>query len=191
MVRQTKNIQSAAVLFGEYNLVMRARRRMARIVQDNKQATNRQITAQYNSGVQNSISKRTTYRSLSKMAYCSRRPHWDPLLSDENKKRWLQWARGHQHWRIEEWKNIAWSDESHFLLRQADGRVRIWHKLHKSMAPSCLMSTVQAGGGDVMVWFMYSWHTLGPLIPIEKLFQPPKNSGCSGGKGGSNLGCTQ
>ncbi len=50
------------------------------------------------------------------------------------------------------------------------------------MDPSCLVSTVQAGGGGVMVlWFygylvygnnvmvlwIFSWHTLGPLVPIE------------------------
>jgi len=33
------------------------------------------------------------------------------------------------------------------------------------MDPSCLVTTVQAGGG-VMVWGMFSWHTLGPLVPI-------------------------
>ncbi len=32
---------------------------------------------------------------------------------------------------------------------------------------SCLVSTVQAGGGGVMVWGIFSWHTLGPLVPIE------------------------
>ncbi len=33
---------------------------------------------------------------------------------------------------------------------------------------SCLVSTVQAGGaGGVMVWGIFSWHTLGPLEPIE------------------------
>ncbi len=26
---------------------------------------------------------------------------------------------------------------------------------------------VQAGGGGVMVWGIFFWHTLGPLIPIE------------------------
>ncbi len=36
-----------------------------------------------------------------------------------------------------------------------------------SMDPSCLVSTVQAGGGGVMVWGIFSWHTLGPLLPIE------------------------
>jgi len=36
------------------------------------------------------------------------------------------------------------------------------------MDPSCLVTTVQAGGGGggVMVWGMFSWHTLGPLVPI-------------------------
>ncbi len=26
---------------------------------------------------------------------------------------------------------------------------------------------VQAAGGGVMVWGIFSWHTLGPLVPIE------------------------
>jgi hypothetical protein len=142
---------------------------MTRIVQANRRATNRQVTAQYNSGVQNDMSERTTRQSLSWMGFCSRRPHWVQLLSAKNKKKLLQWARDHQHWTIEEWKNIAWSDESRFLLRHADGRVRIWHKQHESMAPSCLVSTVLAGGGSgVMLWEMFSWHTLVPLIPIEQ-----------------------
>ncbi len=34
------------------------------------------------------------------------------------------------------------------------------------MDPSCLVTTVQAGGG-VMVWGIFSWHTLGALVPIE------------------------
>ncbi|XP_029622184.1 acidic leucine-rich nuclear phosphoprotein 32 family member B isoform X4 [Salmo trutta] len=51
----------------------RGRRRLERIVQTNRRATIRQITAQYNSGVQNSISECTTRRSLSRMGYCSRR----------------------------------------------------------------------------------------------------------------------
>jgi len=34
------------------------------------------------------------------------------------------------------------------------------------MDPSCLVTTVQAGGGGVMVWGMFSWHTLGPLVPV-------------------------
>ncbi len=46
-------------------------------------------------------------------------------------------------------------------------RVRIWRKEHESMDPSCLVSTVQAGAGGVMVGGIFSWHTLGLLVPIE------------------------
>ncbi len=46
-------------------------------------------------------------------------------------------------------------------------RQNIWHKEHESMDPSCLFSMVQAVGGGVMVWGIFSWLTLGPSVPIE------------------------
>ncbi len=45
-----------------------------------------------------------------------------------------------ENWKIEDWENVAWSDESRLLLRHSDGRVRIWRKEHESMDPSCLVS---------------------------------------------------
>ncbi len=109
------------------------------------------------------------------MGYSNRRPHRVPLLSAKNRKRRLQFAQAHQNWIIEDWKNVAWSDESRFLHQHSDGWVRIWRKEHESMDPSCLVSTVQAGGGDVMVWGIYSWHTLGPLVPIEHRHSLPED----------------
>ncbi|XP_071025038.1 acidic leucine-rich nuclear phosphoprotein 32 family member B-like isoform X3 [Oncorhynchus clarkii lewisi] len=73
----------------------RGRRRLERIVQTNRRATVRQITAQYNSGVQNGISELTTRRSLSRMGYSSKR-------------------RAN-----EEWKNIACVD----TLELSDNRI--------------------------------------------------------------------
>ncbi len=141
-------------------------RRMSRLVRDDRKATETQITTRYNQGIQNTISERTTCRTLKQMCYSSRRPHRVPLLSAKNRKRRLKFTMTHQHWTIEDWKNVAWSDESRFLLRHSDGRVRIWRKEHESMPSSCLVSTVQAGGG-AMVWGISSWHTLSPLVPIE------------------------
>ncbi len=78
-------------------------------------------------------------------------PHWVPFLSAKTRKRSLQFAQAHQNWTTEDWENFAWSDESRFLLQHSDDRVRIWLKEHESMDPSCLVSTVRAGGGGVMV----------------------------------------
>ncbi len=164
---EKEKISSERQLCGRKCLVdVRGHRRMGRLVRDDIKAKVTQITARYNQGIQNTISERTTRRALKQMGYSSRRPHRVPLLSAKNQKRRLQYAQTHQNWTIEDRKkNCAWSDESRFLLWHSDGRIRIWHKEHKSMDPSCLVSTVQAGGG-VMVWGMFSWHTLGPLVPI-------------------------
>ncbi len=140
-------------------------RRMGRLVRDDRKATVTQITTRYNQGIQNTISERTTRRTLKQMGYSSRRPHWVPLLSAKNRKQRIQFTQAHQNWTIEDWKNVAWSDESRFLLQHSDSRVKIFHKKQESMDPSCLVSTVKAGG--VMVWAIFSWHTLGPLVPIE------------------------
>ncbi len=127
-------------------------RRMGRLVRDDRKATVTQKNTRYNQGMQNTISEHTTHRTLKQMGYSSRRPHRVLLLSAKNRKRRIQFAQAHQNWTIEDWKNVAWSDESRFLLQHSGGRVRIWRKEHESMDPSCLVSTVQAGaGGGVMV----------------------------------------
>ncbi len=94
-------------------------RRMGRLVRDNRKATVTQITTRYNQDMQNTISERTTRRSLKQMSYSSRRPHRVPLLSAKNRKRRLQFTQVHQNWTIQDWKNVAWSDESRFLLRHS------------------------------------------------------------------------
>ena len=97
----------------------------------------------------------------------SRRQRWLPLLSVKKRNLRLQWAQAHQNWAAEDWKNVAWSKESGFLLRHTDVRVRIYCQQHESMDPACLVSTIQAGGDGVMVWGMFSYHILSPLISIN------------------------
>ncbi len=167
---EKEKISSELQLCGQKCLVVvRGQRRMGRLVRDERKATVTQITTRYNQVMQNTISERTTRRTLKQMCYSNRRPHRVPLLSAKNRKRSLQFTRAHENWTIEDWKNVAWSDESLFLLRHSDGRVRIWHKEHESLDPSCLVSTVQAGGGGVMVWGIFSCHNFVPLVPIEHL----------------------
>ncbi len=125
---------------------------MGRLVRDNRRAKVTQITTRYNQGMQNTISEHTTRPTLKQMGYSSRRPHRVPLLSAKNRKPMQQITQKiPQNWTIEYCKNVAWSDESRFMLRYSDCRVRIWCKEHESMDTFCLVSTVQAGGGSVLV----------------------------------------
>jgi len=38
--------------------------------------------------------------------------------------------------------------------------------VESELEDSCLVTAVQAGGGGVMVWGIFSWHTLGSLVPF-------------------------
>ncbi len=157
---EKEKISSEQQFCGRKCLVnVRGQRRMSRLVREDRKATVTQITTRYNQGMQHTISEHTTHWTLKQMNYSSRRPHRVPLLSAKNRTRRLQFTQAHQNWTIEDWKNFAWSDESPFLLQHSDSRVRIWCKEHESMDPSCLVSTVQAGGGGVMVRGIFSWHT--------------------------------
>jgi hypothetical protein len=57
----------------------------------------------------------------------------------------VQWATERKNWTLENCKNIAWFDESRFLLFYADGKTR-YGENHKYMHPSCRVSILQAGG---------------------------------------------
>ncbi len=118
---EKEKIPSERQLCGQKYLVdVRGQRRMDRLVRDDKKATVTQITTHYNQGKQNTISERTTHRTLKQMGYSSRRTHRVPLLSAKNRKRRLQFTQVHQNWTIDDWKNVACSDESRFLLQHSD-----------------------------------------------------------------------
>lgn len=133
-----------------------------RLLQDDRKATVAQITTRYNQGTQNTISERTARRTLKQMGYSNRRPQRTPVLSAKNKKLRLQFAQAHQNWTIADWKKVAWSSETRFQLRQSDGRVKIWHEPLESLDPS-----VAAAGGGTIMWAIFSWHKLGPLVPLQ------------------------
>ncbi len=131
MVWKRENIQWAAVVWMKMSCW--CQRRMGRLVRDDRKTTVTQITTRYNQGMQNSISEHTTHQTLKQMGSSSRRTHRVPLLSAENSTRRIQFTQTHQNWTIEDCKNVAWSDESRFLLRHSDVGSEIGIKDHESM----------------------------------------------------------
>ncbi len=118
---EKEKISSERQLCGWKCLVdVRGQRRMDRLVRDDRKTTVTQITTRYNQDMQNTISEHTTRRTLKQMCYSSRRPHWVPLLSAKNRKLRQQFTQSPQNWRIEDCRNVAWSDESWFQLWYSD-----------------------------------------------------------------------
>ncbi|GBL97579.1 hypothetical protein AVEN_49100-1 [Araneus ventricosus] len=85
------------------------------------------------------------------MGLCSRHPTRVPLLNKCYRQLRLQWAREHRDWTMDEWKRVAWSDESRFLIHHVDGHVRVRRLPGEQLLPYCTAGHIQAGGGGIML----------------------------------------
>ncbi|GBM24498.1 hypothetical protein AVEN_254013-1 [Araneus ventricosus] len=91
------------------------------------------------------------------MGLCSRRPTRVPLLTKRHRQLRLQWAREHRDWTVDdEWKRVAWSYESRFLIHHVDGCVKVLRLPGEQLLPSCTAGHTQAGGGGIIFWGTFS-----------------------------------
>ena len=126
-----------------------------------------QVTYNFNGGHGRNASQSTVHRTLLRMGLRSRRPVRVLMMTPVHRRKRLQWARESRNWTLEQWKKVAWSDESRFLLDQVDSRVHVPRLPGEVMAPGCTVGRRQAGGGSVMLWAMFCLETLGPSIHVD------------------------
>ena len=126
-----------------------------------------QVTENFNGGHRRNVSQTTVHRTLLHMGLRSCRPVSVPMMTPVHYRKRLQWAHERRNWTLEQWKKVAWSDESRFLLDHVDGHVRVRRLPGEMMAPGCTVGRRQAGGGSVMLWAMFCWETLGPAIRVD------------------------
>lgn len=146
----------------------KGRRRLSRMVKQNRSQTVAQLTAQYNAGPSGNVSEHTVQRTLLDMGLRSKRPTRVPLLTKRHRQLRLRWAREHRDWSMDQWERVAWSDESRFVLHDADGRVRIRRLPGEQLLPQCTVGHTQAGGGGIMLWGTFSWASPGPVVVVER-----------------------
>ncbi|GFV03194.1 transposable element Tcb1 transposase [Trichonephila clavipes] len=110
---------------------------------------------------------RAAVRTLLRLGLRSRRLVRAPMLTAVHRRRRLEFARQYSSWTSTEWRQVAFSDESRFMLYRTIGRWRIRRETSEGNHPATIAGTVQAGGGSIMVWGMFSWHSLGSMIIVE------------------------
>ena len=96
-----------------------------------------QVTENLNGGYGRNVSQSTVHHTLLHMGLCSCRPVRVAMMTPVHRRKRLQWARECQNWTLEQWKKVAWSDESRFLLDHVDGHVRVCRLPGEVMAPGC------------------------------------------------------
>ncbi len=91
-----------------------------------------------------------------------------PRLTDEHKRRRLQFATDHLHRTIEQWNKVLWSDESRFQLFLNDKRHQnVRHIVNEEYREDCVQATVKHGGHGIMVWGCMTRNGPGSCIRVE------------------------
>lgn len=85
------------------------------------------VTARTTPGRHNArISDQTVRNRLREHGLRSRRPYVGPKLTLRHRRNRMQWARTHQRWILQQWRQVLFSDESRFCLERSDGRARVY-----------------------------------------------------------------
>ncbi|GFT81330.1 transposable element Tcb1 transposase [Trichonephila clavipes] len=125
----------------------RGERRLRRCVRADRRATVQQLTTKMNQGATKSVSQTTIQRTLLRLGLRSRRLVRAPMLTAVHRRRRLEFARQYSSWTSTEWRQVAFSDESRFMLHRKDGR---WRETSERNHTATIAGTVQAEGGSIM-----------------------------------------
>ena len=90
-----------------------------------------------------------------------------PFLSKKHRKARMDFALAHQHWTVEDWKKVVWSNETKINRLGSDGRKWVWKKAGESLSDRLIEGTLKFGGGSVMVWGCMLWDGVGYACKID------------------------
>ena len=87
-----------------------------------------------------------------------------PFLSKKNISARIQWARVHEEWKLEQWGQVAFTDESCFTVRPTKNRLRVWRHRGTRLNPRYIVPTFKSGYQSVSVWGGFSMRGRTPLV---------------------------
>ena len=113
------------------------------------------------------VSRKTLRHRLKEIDLYSRIRRQKPLLKPSHKAARLRWARKYQHWTVEDWKKVIWSDESSIVLGQKLYRHRCIRKKGQAFLSRYCDRTVKSGKVTIIVWACFTDAGPGPLIVCD------------------------
>ncbi|GFV33673.1 transposable element Tc1 transposase [Trichonephila clavipes] len=113
------------------------------------------------------IVPQTISRHLTEANLKSKRPFRALPLTPEHRQLRLQWCQARSMWNVTDGQKVMFSDESRFVLRTDDNRVRLWmHPGERYNSPhTVLRQTARTAG--VMVWGTITYDSRSTLIVMR------------------------
>ena len=112
------------------------------------------------------VSEQTIRRRLREEGIRKWRAVGRPLLTREHAKKRLAWARAHQHWSIDDWNHVIWSDES--AIQKDSNAPAEWISRRQTMREKYDPKNVRTKSRDSklsqMIWACFVGEKLGPIL---------------------------
>ena len=93
-----------------------------------------------------------------------------PFLSKKNVTRRVLWARMHENWILEQWSQVAFTDESSFAWRLRQNRLYVRRVRGKRLHQNYIVPTFKSGYQTVSVWGCFSMKGRRPLFGVIRSF---------------------
>jgi len=113
------------------------------------------------------LSPQTVCRSLKAAGMRAVAKKKKPFLTKKHRKARMDFALAHQHWTVEDWKRVVWSDETKINRLGSDGRKWVWKKPGEGLNDRLVEGTQKFGGGSLMLWGCMLWDGVGYACKID------------------------
>jgi transposase len=148
-------------------LTDRTRRLLCRKVENYEILSASELVETAGRDYQVQLSESTAIRMLHAAGLDIRHSIRKPLLTDEHKRKRLEFANACKDWTVDDWKSVVFSDETIITALHMHPRKLIWTKTTDSLDPHLIVPTVQAGGAKIMTWGCISWNGFHDLVLHE------------------------
>jgi len=80
----------------------------------------------------------------------------------------MDYAEAHQHWTVDDWKRVIWTDETkvNYCLG-SDGKWWVWKREGEGLNDRLVQRTVKFRGGSLMFWGCMFWEGVGYGTKID------------------------
>lgn len=139
-------------------------RHLIKLMKKDRRQTSRQLASEWSLSNRKVISARTVRRRLFNAGYKSYTTKRKPYRKPHHRYVRLKFARDHKKWTFNEWKNVIFSDESHFEVFNRKNRSFVRRLSSEANEPFNFKPRIQGGGGSISVWGVMTYKGVGPLI---------------------------
>jgi transposase len=149
-------------------LTITDKRKLLRMVMSGKADTAVQLSQELKMSTDTTVSAETVRRTLKGAGMKAVVKKKKPQLLPRHIRQRLDFAKRHQYWTVDDWKQVIWSDETKINRLGSDGRKWIWKKKGDNrLTDRHIQGTVKFGGGNLMIWGCMSAEGVGYACHID------------------------